>query len=100
MLYAVNQAELYEGPALETAICEYRAQWLPRLDRTLLWWNYQMSTPTLDICWVWYLHKLDPVAYQKDCITAFGRVLGVPDRSNPFQFDIDCRRLPQLARSG
>eukprot|EP00961_Rhodomonas_salina_P011361 152415-Rhodomonas_salina.2 len=97
MLSAVHdRAELYEGLALERAIHEYRTQCLPQLDSNLRMQDQQLSLPTLNICWVRYLHKLDPAAYGKDCITAFGKVLVLPDSLNcfnPFEFDIDSGHL-------
>eukprot|EP00961_Rhodomonas_salina_P000362 4943-Rhodomonas_salina.1 len=79
---------LYEGPGLEAAICKYTTDWMPRLDR-MLRGEQGVSLPSLDICWVWHLHKLDPTAYHRDCVAAFGRVLGVPPGLSPFQFELN-----------
>lgn len=32
------------------------------------------GAPTIDVMWVWFLHRLAPVAYMKDCTAAFGHV--------------------------
>jgi hypothetical protein len=42
--------------------------------------------PTLDVAWVWHIHKLDPLNYARICKRWFGRILDVPCGMSPFTF--------------
>ena len=71
------------SPDLETAIAEYKYIYLPRLAG----WTAASPPPPplpIEVAWVWQLHKLDPTAYERDCVKAFGRVIGVHPGQNPF----------------
>ncbi|KAJ1472723.1 hypothetical protein T484DRAFT_1839137 [Baffinella frigidus] len=72
------------SPDLERAIHEYTDNFLP----LLAGWTESSPPPPppLEVAWVWQLHKLDPTAYARDCVKAFGRVVGVHPRQPPFSF--------------
>ena len=67
---------------LEAAIAEYKGIYLP----LLAGWTAASPPPSppVQVAWVWQLHKLDPAAYARDCVKAFGRVVGVHHGQNPF----------------
>jgi hypothetical protein len=46
----------------------------------------EIEPPTLDVAWVWHLHKLDPLNYATNCRKWFGRILDVPCGMSPFTF--------------
>jgi hypothetical protein len=70
------------SPDLEDAVDHYKCNYLPLLAR----WSAASPPPAppLEVAWVWQLHKLDPTGYERDCITAFGRLVGVQPGQNPF----------------
>ncbi len=80
----VAPEDLYEGPGLQAAVEAYR-RWLKKLHK-MLCKETEVRAPSLGVCWVWHLHKLDPVAYESDCTRAFGLVLGVPEGLSPFNW--------------
>lgn len=69
------------------------------LDRYLKWLRLKQMNPTRrlaptrDIDMFWHLHMLAPVAYHRDCMTLFGRVL---DHDGGFGNTPD--ELPELQR--
>lgn len=78
---------LYVGtPQLNEAIAKYRGTFMPRL--AALGPDDPSAMPTLDVMWVWFLHRLAPLAYAEDCMASFGRVLE-PSVANPFAFTDD-----------
>ncbi|KAJ1639856.1 hypothetical protein T492DRAFT_933323 [Pavlovales sp. CCMP2436] len=44
-----------------------------------------VGPPRLDIAWVWFLHRLAPGAYARDCQRAFGMLVDT-DPSQPLAF--------------
>ncbi|KAJ7379031.1 hypothetical protein OS493_018825 [Desmophyllum pertusum] len=54
---------LYAGPHVQNAIRRYELFWLPLLAQSA---TVQVAAP-LDIAWVWHVHMLSPVNYEKDC---------------------------------
>ena len=86
LLRAVHLCErsLYnDGPDLHAAIDCYLYQWLPALNSMTL---ENWTPPSLDVAWVWHVHKLDPINYGKDCNEWFGNLLDAPHGVNPFMF--------------
>eukprot|EP00287_Rhodomonas_sp_CCMP768_P011420 CAMPEP_0196728056 /NCGR_PEP_ID=MMETSP1091-20130531/8865_1 /TAXON_ID=302021 /ORGANISM="Rhodomonas sp., Strain CCMP768" /LENGTH=390 /DNA_ID=CAMNT_0042070757 /DNA_START=24 /DNA_END=1197 /DNA_ORIENTATION=+ len=82
----VQHRSLYSGRMLQVAIQKYRAEFLPDLER-MLRGDMEPYHPALDVCWVWHLHRMNPVSYNFDCVQAFGRVLDASAILNPFKFD-------------
>ena len=83
LLRAVHlcQRDLYnKGDDLNQAISVYVDSWLPSLCCCADSWR----PPTLDVAWVWHLHKTDPASYERDCMRWFGRVLDAPPGMSPF----------------
>ena len=62
---------LYMIPVIKNAIQRYEQYWLPlasrHFDKTLV--------APLDIEWVWYVHMMNPNAYEKDCKHLLGKVI-------------------------
>mmetsp|Transcript_58286 Transcript_58286/g.185750 ORF Transcript_58286/g.185750 Transcript_58286/m.185750 type:complete len:471 (-) Transcript_58286:508-1920(-) len=85
--YTSGSLDLYRrGADLEAALIRYRGIWLPILDHHQ---GHQLGTlapPPLDVAWAWHLHRLDPHAYERDCIRTFGRLLSPPVGFDPFSF--------------
>eukprot|EP00961_Rhodomonas_salina_P006269 84974-Rhodomonas_salina.1 len=74
MLRAVHTCgkNLYApGKELDNAIEAYEKVFMPRLHDALAG-KREYEAPTIEVAWVWHLHKLDPAAYNKDCLAAFG----------------------------
>ncbi|GLJ07471.1 hypothetical protein SUGI_0067860 [Cryptomeria japonica] len=67
------------GPLLLAAVRRYVKYWLPLLAELD---GYSASwiplVPPLECGWIWHCHRLNPVAYEKDCQRLFGRVLDPP----------------------
>jgi hypothetical protein len=85
LLRAVHLCErdLYNaGPDLSQAIAVYLATWLPKLNNHIP--SNTLQPPSLDVAWVWQLHKSDPSSYQSDCVRWYGRILDVPTGMSPF----------------
>ncbi|KAJ1480522.1 hypothetical protein T484DRAFT_1900964 [Baffinella frigidus] len=76
------------SPDLERAINDYSRIFLP----LLAGWTAASPPPPppIEVAWVWQLHKLDPRAYERDCVKAFGRVVGVHPGQNPFTAATAC----------
>mmetsp|Transcript_56923 Transcript_56923/g.133483 ORF Transcript_56923/g.133483 Transcript_56923/m.133483 type:complete len:638 (+) Transcript_56923:268-2181(+) len=91
MLRAVHTCgqDLYAaGKELDTAIESYEHVFMPRLHGALAG-KRDYEVPSIEVAWVWHLHKLDPIAYRKDCLAAFGVVLFAPSGTSPFRFSPD-----------
>ena len=83
-LRAVHLSEktLYDRSAdLDYAIGVYRNIWLPSFDTA------NVKIPSLDVAWVWHLHKLDPISYHRDCLRWIGRLIDVRKGISPFCFE-------------
>lgn len=88
MLKAVHMCgkDLYNaGSELDRAIEAYEKCFIPRLHDVLMG-KTTYEAPTLEVAWIWHLHKLDPHSYIKDCQKAFGGVLHIPEGASPFTF--------------
>ena len=78
------ERDLYHaGYDLCQAIAAYVDSWLVKLNDSTN--DSVVELPALDVAWIWYLHKTDPLSYQRDCIRWYGRILDVPIGVNPFQ---------------
>ena len=51
----------------------YVNYWLPLVCRYQT--NHEILAPPLDCAWLWYVHMLDPVAYNEMCQAKFGQLL-------------------------
>ncbi|KAH7331153.1 hypothetical protein KP509_20G017300 [Ceratopteris richardii] len=75
---------LYRGPAVSQAIRRYEDFWLPLL-------NQHNATfplhPPLDCAWIWHVHRLNPIAYARDCEMLFGRLLDVSCKAHDDKSD-------------
>ena len=60
------------------AIGVYRNIWLPSFNTA------NVKIPSLDVAWVWHLHKLDPISYHQDCLRWLGRLIDVSKGISPF----------------
>lgn len=56
-------------PQLDEAIRSYTHEFMPTLAAG------GSIEPALDVAWVWFLHRLSPAAYERDCVAAFGRLI-------------------------
>jgi hypothetical protein len=89
----LRNMDLYKfGDHLMNAIYVYLNCWLPYVSLNSEHWVF----PSLEVAWVWHVHKMDPIRYRKDCIEWFGRVVDAPDDVSPFQFSI---YSPEIRRS-
>ena len=82
----LSDRQLYARSSdLELSIQAYLKIWLPSLDH-----NGDVDDapgpPPLEVAWVWHLHKLDPVSYQRDCIQWYGRLVDAREDICPFCF--------------
>jgi hypothetical protein len=87
LLSAVHRSPLRlygESPDLARAIARYASSYLPMLAG----WsgNAPPQPPSLDVAWVWHLHKLDPVGYDIDCNRAFGCTVDCAPGQDPFAY--------------
>ena len=81
----LSHLDLYKrGADLDSAVTMYLRVWLPYLNSRSE--TEVCSAPTLDIAWIWHIHKLDPATYQKDCCRWYGRILDLPDGMSPFRY--------------
>lgn len=66
-----DNPSLYAGPHVRNAIRRYELFWLPLLaqnaTRIKKWFIPLNIAAPLDIAWVWHVHMLSPVSYQRDC---------------------------------
>lgn len=54
---------LYAGPHVQNAIRRYELLWLPLVAQTSA---VDLAAP-IDIAWVWHVHMLSPLSYERDC---------------------------------
>ncbi|MCO5602562.1 hypothetical protein L7F22_056696 [Adiantum nelumboides] len=82
------------GPALSRAIKRYEDCWLPLLAE-----HGSSSTcstplqPPLDCAWIWHCHRLNPIAYARDCELLYGRLVGAPPTMDTAEVIESSRRL-------
>ena len=48
-------------------------------------------SPPLDIHWVWHVHMLAPVQYNKDCTATVDRMLGIIETVYNFLYKLDLK---------
>lgn len=85
-----------ETPQLRAAICTYCNSFMPAAAER---GAAALGPPRLDVAWVWFLHRLAPVSYCRDCLAAFGKVVDA-DPACPLAFvdgDLSdgCDQAPQ-----
>jgi hypothetical protein len=71
----------YPGNDLFRAIAAY-VNWLPQLNDGTH--ESLVELPSLDVAWIWHLHKADPASYQRDCTRWYGHLLDAPIGVSPF----------------
>ena len=71
--------------SLRLAVERYVRVWMPLLARRQTEQRHLTSllAPPLDVQWVHHLHRLDPTAYARDCVEAFGEIVD-PAGGDPF----------------
>ncbi len=62
---------LYEGNLVSEAIYRYEKLWLPLAAKH----PNRLLLPPLDIRWIWHVHMLSPLNYQKDCNSVVGTLI-------------------------
>ncbi|KAK7492784.1 hypothetical protein BaRGS_00015922 [Batillaria attramentaria] len=67
-----SQPSLHNTAVLRQAIYRYEHLWLPLAAQRP---NEALVAP-LDVEWVWHVHLLSPVTYQKDCLNIVDTVVG------------------------
>ena len=76
------------GPILDNAIRRYEHFWLPLVARYTgddkergKDTHFSLRAAPLDVAWVWHVHMLSPVAYQRHCMSLFKKILNHDYRS-------------------
>mmetsp|Transcript_37744 Transcript_37744/g.70843 ORF Transcript_37744/g.70843 Transcript_37744/m.70843 type:complete len:691 (-) Transcript_37744:191-2263(-) len=70
-----RHGQLYmPGALFSAAEKRYRTVWLPLLAACRAD-DAPPLAPPIDVAWVWYLHRLHPTSYRRDCQKAFGFVV-------------------------
>ena len=78
-------------PQLDEAIRSYAHEYMPALAAG------RYAEPALDVAWVWFLHRLAPAAYGRDCTAAFGRLIDA-DPTAPLPGWRTASRRPEATR--
>lgn len=66
-----HQDLMEDGPRIQKGIKEYA----DFMDRKALKGNRALTDASVDVLWLWQLHKVHPVTYINDCIKAYGYVI-------------------------
>ncbi|GIL84221.1 hypothetical protein Vretifemale_12913 [Volvox reticuliferus] len=94
---ATSAGGLYRGHYAEQAIRRYWLLWMPLLHE-----QQQHSRPVanflvppLDVQWAWFVHRLNPVQYLKDCTARFGTGVHPGDIQQALGFSNGSSSQPQ-----
>ena len=73
-----------QRPSTES-LRRYDTFWLPLVASLDPDTKNEPLVPPLDIAWVWHCHRLAPDAYERACMSRFGRLLDNPEAAFQFQ---------------
>lgn len=76
----------------------YESFWLPLVAATRSD-DLQKLTPPLDVAWVWFVHRLDPMAYRVDCMKLVKKELDTTHFPGVEKLPLALPRLAQSVRS-